>query len=75
MKKTPFLIAASALFLASCGGGGNNQGAQSPETNDNGITEQNPSDAPKNADGQVVLSGSIDNNVTWKDLGLPVTTS
>ena len=73
MKKTPFLIAASALILASCGGGSNNnQGAQSPETNDNGITEQNPSDAPKNADGQVVLSGSIDNNVTWKDLGLPV---
>lgn len=73
MKKTPFLIAASALILASCGGGSNNnQGAQSPETNDNGITEQNSSDAPKNTDGQVVLSGSIDNNVTWKDLGLPV---
>lgn len=73
MKKTPLFIAASALILASCGGGSNNnQGAQSPETNDNGITEQNPSDAPKNADGQVVLSGSIDNNVTWKDLGLPV---
>lgn len=73
MKKTPLFITASALILASCGGGSNNnQGAQSPETNDNGITEQNPSDAPKNTDGQVVLSGSIDNNVTWKDLGLPV---
>lgn len=48
MKKTPLFIAASALIRASCGGGSNNnQGAQSPETNDNGITEQNPSDAPK----------------------------
>ena len=75
MKKSHFLIAASALLLASCGGGSNNNQAQNnastPESNDNGNASEQTS-APKNADGQVVLSGSIDNNVTWKDLGLPV---
>ena len=76
MKKSHLLIAASALLLASCGGSSNNNNqaqnnASTPESNDNGnATEQ--TSAPKNADGQVVLSGSIDKNVTWKDLGLPV---
>ena len=76
MKKSHLLIAASALLLASCGGSSNNNNqaqnnASTPETNNNGnATEQ--TSAPKNADGQVVLSGTIDKNVTWKDLGLPV---
>ena len=73
MKKTPLFIAASALILASCGGGSNNnQGAQSPESNSNAQESSSEGSGIKNADGQITLSGSIDNNVTWKDLGLPV---
>lgn len=76
MKKT-LIVALSALALASCGGGNSNnnqaQNAQSPESNQ--TAQQSSSaetNAPKNADGQIVLSGNIDKNVTWKDLGLPV---
>ena len=71
MKKT-LLLAVSALAFAACGGGNNNQTPtpQTPETQTES-TENQP--APqKNTDGQIVLSGSIDKNVTWKDLGLPV---
>ena len=73
MKKS-ILLALSALVLAACGGGnGNqNQGAQSPESNSNAQESSSEGSGIKNADGQITLSGNIDNNVTWKDLGLPV---
>lgn len=76
MKKTSYLVALSALALASCGGGNGNkqsQNAQAPESNQ--TAQQSSSaetNAPKNADGQQILEGTIDKNVTWKDLGLPV---
>ncbi|MBQ3656269.1 MAG: right-handed parallel beta-helix repeat-containing protein [Bacteroidales bacterium] len=68
MKKTIF-FAVSAIVLASCGGSNNNQNnPQKPETQSE-TTENKPISGGGN---QVTISGAINENVTWKDLGLPV---
>lgn len=63
-------IAAGSL-LTSCGGN-SNQNAQTPQTNQDAQENSNGDNVIKTADGQITLSGSINQNVTWKDLGLPV---
>lgn len=74
MKKINYILLSAVMaggLLSSCGGN-SNQNAQTPQTNQEAQENSNGDNVIKNADGQVTLSGSIDKNVTWKDLGLPV---